>query len=55
MELVGVNIIECSQPKGFKLKMRAHKLRRITQWQGALKQKGIKQGLHVFLNCKRKL
>jgi len=55
MELVGLNIIECSKPKGIKLKMRAHKLKSMTQWQGALKQKGIKQGLHVFLNSKRKL
>jgi len=55
MELVGVNIIECSQPKGIKLKMRVHKLRNMAQWQGVLKQKGIKQGLHVFLNCKTKL
>jgi hypothetical protein len=48
MELVGVSIKKCSQPKCIKLKMRGHKLRSVAQWQGALKQKDIKQGLHAF-------
>ena len=48
MELVGLSIIEHSQPKGIKPKMGGHKLRSVAHWQGALKEKGIKQGLHVF-------
>jgi hypothetical protein len=42
-------MIECSQLDGVKLKMRKPKLRSVVNWQGALKQKGIKQGLGVFL------
>ena len=42
MELVGIGIIEHSQPKGIKLKMRGHELRTGVYWQGALKQKDVK-------------
>jgi len=48
MALVGISIIECIQPQCIKPKMRGHKLRCLVQWQEALKQKGIKEGLHVF-------
>jgi len=48
MELVGVTIIECSQLKCIKPKMRGRKLRSVVQWQGALKQKGMKQVIRVF-------
>jgi hypothetical protein len=44
---VGVSIIEFSQSKGIKPKMRERKLRSGVNWQGALKQNGIKQGLGV--------
>jgi hypothetical protein len=45
--------MQINQPKGVKMKMREHKLRRGINWKGALKQKGIKQtgikqGLGVF-------
>jgi len=33
----------CSQPKDIKLKMGGHKLRSDVNWQGSLKQKGVKQ------------
>jgi hypothetical protein len=36
------------QPVGVKSKMREHKLISGTNWQGALKQKGVKQGLGLF-------
>jgi len=35
-------VIEGSQPKGFQPKMRERKLRSVN-WQGALKQKGLKE------------
>jgi hypothetical protein len=34
--------IQDSKPKGFKSKMRRHKLRNGVHWQGVLKKKGIK-------------
>jgi hypothetical protein len=45
--------METNQPKSVKLKVRGHKLRSGVNWQGALKQKGIKhagikQGLGVL-------
>jgi len=43
----GVSVIEHSQPKGIKPKMRGCKLRSVN-WQGALKQKDEKQGLRVL-------
>ena len=42
MELVGFSVIERSQPKGVKPEMREHKLRSVVYWQGALKQKSVK-------------
>jgi hypothetical protein len=42
MEWVGFSIVERSQPKGVKPKMRGRKLRCV-YWKGALKQKGLKQ------------
>jgi len=52
MELVGIGMIEHSQPKVIKLKRRGHELRTGIYWQGALKQRdvekcGIKQVLCV--------
>jgi hypothetical protein len=35
-------IIQDSEPKGFKPRMRAHKLRNGVHWQGVLKKRGIK-------------
>jgi hypothetical protein len=35
--------MESSHPKDIELKMRGHKLRSGVYWQGALKQKGVKQ------------
>jgi len=43
----GVSITEHRQPKGVKPKMRERKLRSGVNQQGALKQKSLKQGLHV--------
>jgi hypothetical protein len=37
-------IIQDSQPKGFKPKMRGHKLRNGVHWQGVLKKKRYKIG-----------
>jgi len=45
MEWVGVNVMQHSQPEGFKVKMRGHKLRNGIYWQGVL-QKGIKHVGH---------
>lgn len=39
--------VECSQPKGIKLKMREHKLGNCVNWQGVLKRKSVKQWLVV--------
>jgi len=36
MEWVGVNVIQHSQPQGFKVKMRGRKLRSGIYWQGVL-------------------
>jgi hypothetical protein len=50
---MGVSIIECSQPKGIKPKMRGHKLRSGVYWQGAFKQNGIKhKGHETRATCK---
>jgi hypothetical protein len=49
-----VNVIEHRQPEGVVPKMRECKLRSGADWQGVLKQKGIKMGvkqrLGVLLN-----
>jgi hypothetical protein len=42
-----VRVIESSEPKGVKPKMRARKLLSGVNWQGTLNQKGVKQGLGV--------
>lgn len=44
-------VLARSQPKGIKPKMRGLKLRTGENWQGALKQKGIKQDLLVYPFC----
>jgi len=44
---------ERSQQKDIKSKMREHKLRSGVNWQGALQQKGMKQGLGVQENSGR--
>jgi hypothetical protein len=41
MELRGASVIERSEPKGVKPKMKGHKLRSGVNWQGELKEKGI--------------
>jgi hypothetical protein len=46
MEYVGFSVIECSQPKGIKLKIGGCKLRSGGYWQRALKQEGVKQARH---------
>jgi len=43
MELVVTGIIEHSQPKGIKLKMKGHELRSGIYWQGALEQRDVKK------------
>jgi len=43
MKLVGIGIIEHSQPKSIKLKMRGHELRSGIYWQGALEQRYVKK------------
>jgi hypothetical protein len=48
----GVSIIERSQRKGVKPKMRGRELSSGVNWQGALQQKGVKQGLYVIRNAK---
>jgi hypothetical protein len=58
MEYVGVSLIERSQQKGVNSKLREGKLRTGVYWQGALKQKyvkqvGVKQGLPVQANYER--
>jgi hypothetical protein len=40
--------MKINQPKGVKPKIGERKLRRGTNWQAALKQKGVKQGLYVL-------
>jgi hypothetical protein len=40
--------MEIDQLKDIKLKMRGHQLRSSVNWQGLLKQKGVKQGLGVL-------
>jgi hypothetical protein len=40
---IGINVIELSQPKSVKPKMRECKLRSDVNYLGALKQSGIKQ------------
>lgn len=45
MEWVGVNVVQHSQPKGFKVKMRGYKLRNDVYWQGVV-QKCIKHVGH---------
>jgi hypothetical protein len=40
--------MEWSEPKVVKLKMRRRKLKSGVQWQGALKQEALKQGLLVL-------
>jgi hypothetical protein len=54
MKRVWVNVIECIEPKGVKMKMRGHKLRSGAYWQEMLRKTvpnkcGTKQGLHVLL------
>jgi hypothetical protein len=52
MEYVGVGITGSSKPKGVKLKMRGCKVRSGVYWQGALKQKDIKQvGCKTAATC----
>ena len=41
----GFSVIEYSQPKGVKPRMRERKFISDVNWQGALKQKGVKRGL----------
>jgi hypothetical protein len=48
MELVRVSVIERNQPNGVKPKMRRRKLKSSVYWQGALKKKGVKQGLRLL-------
>ena len=43
MEQVGFNLIDHSQPKYVKSKMRGRKLKNYVYYQGTLKQKGLKQ------------
>jgi hypothetical protein len=50
MEWLGVNLIQCNQPKGFKEKMTGHKLRNGVYWQRVLKQKGIKHVRHIEMD-----
>jgi hypothetical protein len=38
-----ISVIDRLQPKGIKPKMRERKLRSGVNWQGALKQEGVKQ------------
>ena len=40
--------MQINQPKGVKPKRRERRLRSGVNWQGALKQKGVKQGLGVL-------
>jgi len=49
-----VSITEHSQPKGVEPNKRERKLRSGVNRQGALKQKRLKQGLHVLQCCKGK-
>jgi hypothetical protein len=46
---IGFNIMEYSQPQGFGLKKREHNLRSVVNWQGVLKQIGVKQLVGVLL------
>jgi hypothetical protein len=48
MEYVGVDVIERSQPRSVKGKMRRRKLKSGVKWQEELKQKGVTQDLRVF-------
>jgi len=48
MELVGVVIIECSQPYGVKPKRTMLKLRYGVYLASGTEVKGVKQGLHVL-------
>jgi hypothetical protein len=43
--------MEVEQREGVKPKLRRRRLRRDINWQGALKQKGVKQGLIVSYYC----
>ena len=47
------NLKERNQQKGVNLKLREGKLGTGVYWQGALNQKGVKQGLHVQANYER--
>jgi len=47
---VGIGTKVRSQPRGVKPKMTLRKLRNGVYWQGALKQKDVKQGLRVQRN-----
>jgi len=38
-----LKLMEINQPNSVKLKMTGHKLRSCENWQGTLKQKGVKQ------------
>ena len=43
LPIYGVSVIQLSEPKGIKVKMRRRKLRSGVNWQGALKQKAVKR------------
>jgi hypothetical protein len=48
-EIRGKELTERSKPEGVKPKMRERKLRSDVNWQGSLKQKGLKQGLDIYI------
>jgi hypothetical protein len=54
MKWVDVSVIECSQPKGVKQKVRERKLKSGANAQRTLKQKGVIQGLRVIRHWRAK-